>query len=116
MPATTQPDPSLLFLHLCIQNSDLNKIDFAAVGAATGLNIPAVRMRYSRLKKSLESSIVDGKVNLNVKSAENAAPASAEEQPDASPASPSSAQKKKNRVAKRKVVGKQEKVAVKQEH
>ncbi|KAL2829258.1 hypothetical protein BDW59DRAFT_159249 [Aspergillus cavernicola] len=61
MPGNTLPDPSLMFLYLCIINSDFSKINFAAVGAATGLKPSAASMRWYRLKKVLETGIVDGK-------------------------------------------------------
>ncbi|KAL2838301.1 hypothetical protein BJY01DRAFT_220119 [Aspergillus pseudoustus] len=71
MPANSLPDPSVMFLYLCMTHSDLTKIDFNAVGDAVGLKHTAARMRYSRLKKQIESGIVDGKVNL--KASDNAA-------------------------------------------
>ncbi|KAL3467869.1 hypothetical protein BJX64DRAFT_283333 [Aspergillus heterothallicus] len=64
MPANSLPDPSMMFLYLCMIHSDLTKIDFNAVGDAVGLKHTAARMRYTRLKKAIESGIVDGKVNL----------------------------------------------------
>ncbi|KAL2789187.1 hypothetical protein BJX66DRAFT_339470 [Aspergillus keveii] len=64
MPANSLPDPSLMFLYLCLVHSDYTKIDFKAVGAATGLKDTAARMRHSRLKKLIESGMVDGRVNL----------------------------------------------------
>ncbi|KAJ0418933.1 hypothetical protein BJY00DRAFT_314394 [Aspergillus carlsbadensis] len=64
MPANSLPDPSLMFLYLCMVHSDYTKIDFKAVGAAVGLKDTAARMRHSRLKKLIESGMVDGKANL----------------------------------------------------
>ncbi|KAL3445557.1 hypothetical protein BJX65DRAFT_309765 [Aspergillus insuetus] len=64
MPANSLPDPSLMFLYLCLVHSDYTRIDFKAVGAASGLKDTAARMRHSRLKKLIESGMVDGKVNL----------------------------------------------------
>ncbi|KAL2857015.1 hypothetical protein BJX68DRAFT_263539 [Aspergillus pseudodeflectus] len=60
MPANSLPDPSLMFLYLCLIHSDYTKIDFKAVGAATGLKGTAARMRHSRLKKLIESGMVNG--------------------------------------------------------
>ncbi|KAI9373662.1 hypothetical protein BJX61DRAFT_541520 [Aspergillus egyptiacus] len=64
MPANTLPDPSVMFLYLCMINSDYTKINFEAVGAATGLKVPAARMRWTRLKKNIESGMVDGKMRV----------------------------------------------------
>ncbi|KAL2862766.1 uncharacterized protein BJX67DRAFT_385355 [Aspergillus lucknowensis] len=102
MPANSLPDPSLMFLYLCLINSDYKKIDFAAVGEATGLKVPAARMRWSRLKKTIESGMVDGKVNL--KPAEGGADeGDSTEDEDASAAAPASlSPQKKRRVTKAK--------------
>ncbi|KAL3478621.1 hypothetical protein BJX99DRAFT_256269 [Aspergillus californicus] len=62
MPAnTTVTDPNTMFLYLCLTNSDYSKIDFEAIGGILGLKATAVRMRWSRLKKAIESNAVDGK-------------------------------------------------------
>ncbi|KAL4923958.1 uncharacterized protein BDV17DRAFT_295864 [Aspergillus undulatus] len=57
MPAPDLPDPNLMFLYLCIKHSDMKKINYAAVGAAMGLNVPAAQMRWSRLRKKIESGM-----------------------------------------------------------
>ncbi|PGH33218.1 hypothetical protein GX50_03980 [[Emmonsia] crescens] len=56
MPSKTQADVNLWFLYICLQKSDYKTIDFNAVGEATSLNPPAARMRFSRLKKAIETS------------------------------------------------------------
>ncbi|CZT46655.1 uncharacterized protein RSE6_07115 [Rhynchosporium secalis] len=55
MPSKIQLDENLWFLYICLQKSDLKAIDFNAVGLATSLKPPAARMRYTRLKKQIES-------------------------------------------------------------
>ncbi|KAL5349277.1 hypothetical protein ACLOAV_005567 [Pseudogymnoascus australis] len=61
MPSKTQPSETLHFLYTCLQNSDYKTIDFSAVGAATRLNPPAARMRYTRLKRQIESGTLRGR-------------------------------------------------------
>ncbi|CAL3962620.1 unnamed protein product [Diplocarpon coronariae] len=55
MPSKIQLDENLWFLYICLQKSDLKAIDFNAVGLATSLKPPAARMRYTRLKRQIES-------------------------------------------------------------
>ncbi|RJE24430.1 hypothetical protein PHISCL_03234 [Aspergillus sclerotialis] len=50
------PNANVAFLHLCMEKSDMTSIDFAAVGKTLGIRQNAARMRYYRLKKSLEGS------------------------------------------------------------
>ncbi|EEH42026.1 hypothetical protein PAAG_03947 [Paracoccidioides lutzii Pb01] len=74
MPSKTQADVNLWFLYICLQKSDYKTIDFSAVGEAANLNPPAARMRFSRLRKAIESCAI------NATSAETtSAPASIEE-------------------------------------
>ncbi|PGH06980.1 hypothetical protein GX51_02019 [Blastomyces parvus] len=63
MPSKTQADVNLWFLYTCLQNSDYKTIDFNAVGEATGLNPPAARMRFSRLKKAIETGTANSTVS-----------------------------------------------------
>lgn len=75
------------------QHSPVLQINYEAVGAAAGLKVPAARMRYSRLKKQIESGLVDGKLNLG-------ASAGSDEQEDgdevmAEPTTPSPSKKRK---------------------
>ncbi|KAN0096617.1 hypothetical protein V8E51_015422 [Hyaloscypha variabilis] len=60
MPSKIQLDENLWFLYICLQKSDLKSIDFAAVGAATSLKPPAARMRYTRLRRQIESGTLIG--------------------------------------------------------
>ncbi|KAG9245805.1 hypothetical protein BJ878DRAFT_398739, partial [Calycina marina] len=55
MPSKIQLDENLWFLYICLTKSDLKTIDFLAVGAATNLKPPAARMRYTRLRRQIES-------------------------------------------------------------
>jgi hypothetical protein len=76
MPLKIQVDENLVFLYRCLVNSDCKsvylgqlsicipallifypQIDFNAVGAAMNLKAPAARLRYSRLKKSIETML-----------------------------------------------------------
>ncbi|PGH13260.1 hypothetical protein AJ80_06369 [Polytolypa hystricis UAMH7299] len=65
MPSKIQLDVNLWFLYICLQKSDYKAIDFAAVGAATKLKAPAARMRFTRLKKTIES----GSLNISPETA-----------------------------------------------
>ncbi|PGG96149.1 hypothetical protein AJ79_09715 [Helicocarpus griseus UAMH5409] len=69
MPSKTQADVNLWFLYICLQKSDYKTIDFTAVGEAANLNPPAARMRFSRLKKAIES----GSISPNASSEKNCA-------------------------------------------
>ncbi|KAE9371662.1 hypothetical protein N431DRAFT_559128 [Stipitochalara longipes BDJ] len=60
MPSKIQLDENLWFLYICLQKSDLKSIDFSAVGAATSLKPPAARMRYTRLRRQIESGTLIG--------------------------------------------------------
>ncbi|RDL30356.1 uncharacterized protein BP5553_10234 [Venustampulla echinocandica] len=60
MPSKIQLDENLYFLYTCLQKSDMKFIDFHAVGAATSLKAPAARMRYTRLRRQIESGTVAG--------------------------------------------------------
>lgn len=77
MPSKIQLDENLWFLYICLQKSDLKsvcilyklftsprlicpRIDFAAVGASTNLKPPAARMRYTRLRRQIESGTLIG--------------------------------------------------------
>ncbi|KZF23272.1 hypothetical protein L228DRAFT_282010 [Xylona heveae TC161] len=57
MPPKLQLDENLLFLYTCLQHSDYKAIDFSSVGEAIGLKAPAARMRFTRLRKAIESGI-----------------------------------------------------------
>ncbi|EEH47339.1 uncharacterized protein PADG_03437 [Paracoccidioides brasiliensis Pb18] len=59
MPSKTQADVNLWFLYICLQKSDYKTIDFNAVGEAANLNPPAARMRFSRLRKAIESCAIN---------------------------------------------------------
>ncbi|OJD28370.1 hypothetical protein ACJ73_00211 [Blastomyces percursus] len=63
MPSKTQADVNLWFLYTCLQMSDYKTIDFNAVGEATSLNPPAARMRFSRLKKAIETGTTNSIVS-----------------------------------------------------
>ncbi|KLJ13800.1 hypothetical protein EMPG_11300 [Blastomyces silverae] len=63
MPSKTQADVNLWFLYTCLQKSDYKTIDFNAVGEATSLNPPAARMRFSRLKKAIETGTTNPTVS-----------------------------------------------------
>ncbi|BCS20018.1 uncharacterized protein APUU_20450A [Aspergillus puulaauensis] len=91
MPAASLPDAGLMFLYLCLVNSDMTKINYEAVGAAAGLKVPAARMRYSRLKKQIESGLVDGKLNLGAGAGEQ----EDDDEDMAEPATPSPSKKRK---------------------
>ncbi|CZR63180.1 uncharacterized protein PAC_13077 [Phialocephala subalpina] len=60
MPSKIQLDENLWFLYICLQKSDVKSIDFTAVGAATSLKPPAARMRYTRLRRQIESGTLIG--------------------------------------------------------
>ncbi|KUJ06901.1 uncharacterized protein LY89DRAFT_726300 [Mollisia scopiformis] len=60
MPSKIQLDENLWFLYICLQKSDMKSIDFTAVGAATSLKPPAARMRYTRLRRQIESGTLIG--------------------------------------------------------
>ncbi|PSS10832.1 hypothetical protein M430DRAFT_61218 [Amorphotheca resinae ATCC 22711] len=60
MPSKIQLDENLWFLYICLQKSDLKSIDFTAVGASTNLKPPAARMRYTRLRRQIESGTLIG--------------------------------------------------------
>ncbi|KAH6663101.1 hypothetical protein B0J14DRAFT_644995 [Halenospora varia] len=60
MPSKIQLDENLWFLYTCIQNSDLKTIDFAAVGLTCSIKAPAARMRFTRLKRQIESGTLIG--------------------------------------------------------
>ncbi|KAH8651506.1 hypothetical protein BGZ60DRAFT_497701 [Tricladium varicosporioides] len=61
MPSKIQLDENLWFLYTCIQNSDLKTIDFTAVGLTCSIKAPAARMRYTRLRRQIESGALIGK-------------------------------------------------------
>ncbi|GKZ30178.1 hypothetical protein AbraIFM66950_008127 [Aspergillus brasiliensis] len=65
----THPNDSLVFLYMCLLNSDFSTIDWKALGEATNLNLGAARMRYHRLKKNLDAVVKDGKFDLSTTSA-----------------------------------------------
>ncbi|RDH27863.1 hypothetical protein BDQ94DRAFT_175178 [Aspergillus welwitschiae] len=65
----THPNDGLVFLYMCILNSDLTTIDWKALGEATNLKLGAARMRYHRLKKNMDVVIKDGKFDLSTTSA-----------------------------------------------
>ncbi|KAL4871040.1 hypothetical protein BDV12DRAFT_164642 [Aspergillus spectabilis] len=73
MPPSSLPDANLMFLYLCMTESNLTKIDFKAVGAAMGLKVPAAQMRYSRLKKLIESGIVKDQCGEGLEGGEDSA-------------------------------------------
>ncbi|KAL4993298.1 hypothetical protein BDV10DRAFT_199713 [Aspergillus recurvatus] len=111
MPANSLPDTALVLLYLCITNSDMTKIDFEAVGAATGLKANAARMRWLRLKSKIESGFPDGKVTMSAGASEANADADIDEdhgQQDgevasgAEPVTPSPSKKRKTGAAKEK--------------
>jgi hypothetical protein len=60
LPSFTSP----YLIKLPLTQATPSQIDFKAVGAATGLKGTAARMRHSRLKKLIESGMINGKVNL----------------------------------------------------
>ncbi|TAQ85451.1 hypothetical protein B7494_g6230 [Chlorociboria aeruginascens] len=60
MPSKIQLDENLWFLYICLQKSDLKAIDFNAVGEETNLKPPAARMRYTRLRRQIESGTLIG--------------------------------------------------------
>ncbi|KAA8648244.1 hypothetical protein EYZ11_006731 [Aspergillus tanneri] len=64
MAPRTKADANLLFLFVCLQHVGDGSIDFRAVAEATNLNVPAARMRYTRLKKALDTEIINGAVDL----------------------------------------------------
>ncbi|EEP75539.1 predicted protein [Uncinocarpus reesii 1704] len=59
MPSKLQLDVNLWFLYLCLQKSDYKTIDFHAVGEAANINPPAARMRFTRLKKTIENGALN---------------------------------------------------------
>ncbi|KAI9787274.1 MAG: hypothetical protein M1816_007688 [Peltula sp. TS41687] len=60
MPSKIQLDENLWFLYICLQKSDYKVIDFNAVGDVTNLKAPAARMRYTRLRRAIESGALAG--------------------------------------------------------
>src|SRR6266516_3232856 len=77
MPSKIQLDENLWFLYRCLQNSDFKtvssptvieihwkvmkrKIDFNSVAKDTGLQTPAARMRFTRLRRALENGTITG--------------------------------------------------------
>ncbi|OBT49555.1 hypothetical protein VE04_10126, partial [Pseudogymnoascus sp. 24MN13] len=60
MPSKIQLDENLWFLYICLQKSDYKNIDFNAVGEVTNLKAPAARMRYTRLRRQIESGTLIG--------------------------------------------------------
>ncbi|KAI9822832.1 MAG: hypothetical protein M1826_000411 [Phylliscum demangeonii] len=60
MPSKIQLDENLWFLYICLQKSDYKAIDFNAVGEAASLKPPAARMRYTRLRRAIESGTLIG--------------------------------------------------------
>ncbi|KFY41643.1 hypothetical protein V494_02875 [Pseudogymnoascus sp. VKM F-4513 (FW-928)] len=79
MPSKIQLDENLWFLYICLQKSDYKnvrpppsasppnhptnlptKIDFTSVGEVTNLKPPAARMRYTRLRRQIESGSLKG--------------------------------------------------------
>ncbi|CUS15746.1 unnamed protein product [Tuber aestivum] len=66
MPAKAPIDENVKFLFACLIRSDYKTIDFTRVAADFSINPAAARMRWSRLKKTINvddiaSSILDGK-------------------------------------------------------
>ncbi|KAI9842632.1 MAG: hypothetical protein M1837_006999 [Sclerophora amabilis] len=60
MPSKIQLDENLWFLYICLKKSDYKAIDFNGVGDVTGLKAPAARMRYTRLRRAIESGTLIG--------------------------------------------------------
>ncbi|KAI9893138.1 MAG: hypothetical protein M1814_000686 [Vezdaea aestivalis] len=60
MPSRIQLDENLWFLYICLTKSDYKNIDFHAVAEITKLNSPAARMRFTRLKRQIESGTLIG--------------------------------------------------------
>ncbi|PUU79339.1 hypothetical protein B9Z19DRAFT_1100871 [Tuber borchii] len=66
MPAKAPIDENVKFLFACLIRSDYKTIDFTRVAADFSINPAAARMRWSRLKKTINvddiaSSVLDGK-------------------------------------------------------
>ncbi|KAK5094562.1 hypothetical protein LTR70_004053 [Exophiala xenobiotica] len=59
MPQKLQVDESFAFLFMCIEASGC-KLDYKLIGEATDLNPAAARMRYTRLKKAVETGLFKG--------------------------------------------------------
>lgn len=53
MPSKIDDASNLRFLHACLQASDYTRIDYAKVAAQFGIQGPAARMRFARLRDSL---------------------------------------------------------------
>ncbi|KAF9883440.1 hypothetical protein FE257_003484 [Aspergillus nanangensis] len=104
MAPKAKPGANVMFLYLCLRSTNAEgtaPIDFGAVAAATGLNVAAARMRYSRLKKVLDAQMVDGKVNLTKVGLDEQQPGESSEAPSAapSPAKPRGQKRKKTQKA-----------------
>ncbi|KAL4911955.1 hypothetical protein BDW62DRAFT_215387 [Aspergillus aurantiobrunneus] len=95
MPANnSSPDASLTFLYLCMTHSDMTKVNYEALAAATGLKVPAARMRFTRLKKHIESTMAEGKASVGA--GVGAGDLNEEQEDgDAAPATPSPTKKRK---------------------
>ncbi|KMU84351.1 hypothetical protein CIHG_02136 [Coccidioides immitis H538.4] len=66
MPSKLQLDVNLWFLYICLQKSDYKTIDFSAVGQAANINPPAARMRFTRLKKAIESGALNSSTGTSL--------------------------------------------------
>ncbi|KAH7411325.1 hypothetical protein BKA64DRAFT_379061 [Cadophora sp. MPI-SDFR-AT-0126] len=104
MPSKIQLDENLWFLYICLQKSDLKTIDFNAVGLATGLKPPAARMRYTRLRRQIES----GALNTG----HGPGFSSASLPPPSSPSQQTSSASIRNLVPKKRKRGKKSEVTV----
>ncbi|KAB8233821.1 hypothetical protein BDV23DRAFT_173644 [Aspergillus alliaceus] len=95
MPPKSKPDDHLVFLYLCLVNSaGVNNIDFSAVAEATHINVPAARMRWSRLKARIEKEMAIGPEDTKAGEPSAVSP-SAASTPAASPAKTASPAKKR---------------------
>ncbi|PVH80402.1 hypothetical protein DL98DRAFT_571923 [Cadophora sp. DSE1049] len=99
MPSKIQLDENLWFLYICLQKSDLKAIDFNAVGLATGLKSPAARMRYTRLRRQIESGSLNTGHGPGFSSTSPPSPSSPSQQ-RASVSTPASVPKKRKRRKK----------------
>ena len=53
MPSKLSDESNLHFLYACLAKSDYSRIDFNSVAKTFGIQAPAARMRFARLKASL---------------------------------------------------------------
>lgn len=53
MPSKIDDASNLRFLHACLQASDYHRIDYGRVAEKFGIQAPAARMRFTRLRDSL---------------------------------------------------------------